>query len=39
MSSQAKEKSGKSFDQIAAELGVTNAYAAQIFMNQVGIWL
>eukprot|EP00898_Chlorokybus_atmophyticus_P002362 jgi/Chlat1/3126/Chrsp21S03359 len=28
------EKSGKSFDQIASELGVTNAYAAQLFLNQ-----
>ena len=30
----AKTESGKTFDQIAASLGVTNAYAAQLFVNQ-----
>jgi len=30
----AKEKSSKSFTQIAKELGVTNIYAAQLFYNQ-----
>ncbi|PSC68704.1 cyanate hydratase [Micractinium conductrix] len=30
----AKAASGKSFDQIAAECGWTNAYAAQLFFNQ-----
>lgn len=31
---QAKAASGKSFDEIAAEIGSTNAYAAQLFFNQ-----
>ena len=31
---KAKEDSGKSFDQIAEGLGVTNAYAVQLFLNQ-----
>lgn len=30
----AKEASGKTFDAIAAELGLTNAYSAQLFYNQ-----
>mmetsp|Transcript_23498 Transcript_23498/g.23708 ORF Transcript_23498/g.23708 Transcript_23498/m.23708 type:complete len:217 (+) Transcript_23498:42-692(+) len=30
----AKEASHKSFDDIAAELGLTNAYTVQLFMNQ-----
>jgi cyanate lyase len=30
----AKAASGKSFDEIAEALGVTNAYAAQLFFNQ-----
>ena len=30
----AKAKSGLTFDQIAEKLGVTNAYTAQLFMNQ-----
>ena len=30
----AKSKSGKTFTQIAAEVGVTNAYAAQLFHRQ-----
>ncbi|GJQ15305.1 hypothetical protein GpartN1_g7096.t1 [Galdieria partita] len=30
----AKEKSGKTFDQIANECGLTNAYAAQLFFSQ-----
>ena len=31
----AKEASGKTFNQIAAECGLTNLYAAQLFFNQV----
>jgi hypothetical protein len=30
----AKDNSKKTFDEIAAHLGVTNVYAAQLFMNQ-----
>lgn len=30
----AKSAAGKTFDEIAAALGVTNAYVAQLFMNQ-----
>uniref|UniRef100_A0A7S4W2E9 Cyanate hydratase n=1 Tax=Alexandrium monilatum TaxID=311494 RepID=A0A7S4W2E9_9DINO len=30
----AKEASGKTFDQIAQELGLTNAYTANLFFNQ-----
>lgn len=30
----AKASAGKTFDEIAAAIGVTNAYAAQLFMNQ-----
>jgi cyanate lyase len=30
----AKSKAKLTFDQISAHLGVTNAYAAQLFMNQ-----
>jgi len=30
----AKEQSGKTFDQIAAECGLTNAYTAQLFFSQ-----
>lgn len=30
----AKEKSGKTFSQIAKELGLTNVYTAQLFYNQ-----
>ena len=32
----AKAASGKTFTQIAAEAGLTNAYTAQLFFNQVG---
>jgi len=32
--SAAKAASGKTFDQIASAIGVTNAYCAQLFMNQ-----
>ncbi len=31
----AKAASGKTFSQIAAEVGITNGYAAQLFFNQV----
>jgi cyanate lyase len=31
----AKEASGKTFSQIAAEVGLTNVYTAQLFHNQV----
>ncbi|MCO5581515.1 hypothetical protein L7F22_035400 [Adiantum nelumboides] len=31
---QAKEQTGKTFTQIAAEVGITNAYAAQLFHRQ-----
>ena len=31
---EAKDNCGKSFDEIAAHLGLTNVYAAQLFMNQ-----
>eukprot|EP00959_Pyramimonas_sp_CCMP1952_P463881 9485664-Pyramimonas_sp.AAC.2 len=31
----AKEASGKTFTQIANELGLTNCYVANLFMNQV----
>ncbi|GBG83049.1 hypothetical protein CBR_g36666 [Chara braunii] len=31
---RAKELSGKTFDEIAEEAGVTNVYAAQLFFNQ-----
>lgn len=31
----AKEASGKTFTQISKEIGLTNAYTAQIFHNQV----
>jgi len=31
---KAKDDSGKSFDEIAAHLGLTNVYTAQLFMNQ-----
>jgi|LauGreSBDMM110SN_4_FD.fasta_scaffold69977_2 cyanate lyase len=31
---EAKTASGKTFDDIAAAIGVTNAYAAQLFVNQ-----
>lgn len=30
----AKARSSKTYDEIAAALGVTNAYAAQLFYNQ-----
>jgi hypothetical protein len=30
---------GKTFDQIAKEVGLTNAYTAQLFFNQVGFVL
>eukprot|EP00243_Klebsormidium_subtile_P004042 TRINITY_DN17816_c0_g1_i1.p1 TRINITY_DN17816_c0_g1~~TRINITY_DN17816_c0_g1_i1.p1 ORF type:complete len:164 (+),score=55.12 TRINITY_DN17816_c0_g1_i1:220-711(+) len=30
----AKAKSGKTYDQIAKEVGLTNAYTAQLFFNQ-----
>jgi hypothetical protein len=33
----AKEASGKTFSQIAAEVGLTNVYCTQLFYNQVGI--
>lgn len=32
----AKEASGKTFSQIAEEVGLTNVYCAQLFYNQVG---
>lgn len=32
----AKEETGKTFTQIAGELGLTNAYTAQLFYNQAG---
>ena len=32
----AKEASGKTFTQISQEIGLTNAYTAQLFYNQVG---
>jgi hypothetical protein len=35
----AKGESGKSFDEIALALGVTNTYIVQIFLNQVIIKL
>ena len=31
---EAKDHSGKSFDEIATHLGLTNVYTAQLFMNQ-----
>ena len=31
----AKEETGKTFTQIAGEIGLTNAYTAQLFYNQV----
>ena len=31
----AKSESGKSFDEIADALGLTNVYTVQLFMNQV----
>jgi cyanate lyase len=31
---KAKEASGKTYDEIAKDMGVTNAYAAQLFLNQ-----
>ena len=31
----AKEASGKTFNQIAKECGLTNLYTAQLFFNQV----
>lgn len=33
----AKEQSGKTFTQIAKEVGLTNIYTAQLFYHQVGI--
>lgn len=33
---QAKKASGKTFTQIAEEVGLTNLYTAQLFHNQVG---
>ena len=35
----AKEASGKTFTQISQEIGLTNAFTAQLFYNQVSIWL
>jgi cyanate lyase len=32
---KAKEKSGKTFTQIAKEVGLTNVYTTQLFYNQV----
>ena len=32
---EAKEKSGKTYDQIADKLGVTNGYVTQLFQAQV----
>lgn len=31
---EAKRRSGKTYDQIADEMGLTNTYVAQIFLNQ-----
>lgn len=31
----AKEATGKTFTQISQEVGLTNAYVAQLFLNQV----
>ena len=33
----AKEASGKTFSQIAEEVGLTNVYCTQLFYNQVGM--
>ena len=35
----AKEATGKTFTQIAAEIGTTNAYTAQLFYNQANTFL
>ncbi len=35
----AKEASGKTFTQISKEIGLTNAFTAQLFYNQVKPWL
>ena len=32
----AKEETGKTFTEISKEIGLTNAYTAQLFYNQVG---
>jgi cyanate lyase len=34
----AKEASGKTFSQIAEEVGLTNVYCTQLFYNQVRRW-
>ena len=35
----AKEATGKTFTQIAEEIGTTNAYTAQLFYNQANAFL